>query len=343
MRSSLIVSRVAWLVRGLTLVIAVLLCAREASAQAQGALVIVTDPPGQEITIDGERAGTSPVKRSLMPGDHLIEARLPQGKVSRVVKVAAGESTVVNLAATPAAPPPAGTSAGTAPPPATPPGAAPPPATPPPATTPPAEADKVPAADASAPAPPPPGPVNRIEGDVLSPTHPHQRFGWGAGAGIGLHCSGVTLKRYDYVAGASVKHDVGGCGFVLHLVPFDFSFGEMNLELLAGGAGSLGLAGGFAIGSPWFRVGPATSPVVMTVRARVAYVWQQFSYTTGLFSQFTSDFGSIQGGVHVAASYPLTRLLTVDATVAGGPQWAYPQGYESEFGWFLQFTGGIRL
>ena len=76
-----------------------------APAAGTGQLVVVTDPPGATIAIDGERVGTAPVKRDrILAGEHLIEAHWPDGRTaSAVEQVEPAHSRVVRL--TPASAP----------------------------------------------------------------------------------------------------------------------------------------------------------------------------------------------------------------------------------------------
>lgn len=303
-------------------------------AQATGALVIVSDPPGAQVSIDGEAVGAAPVKRTLLPGDHLVEAKFAQGKASQVVKVAAGQSAVVNLTppvGTSTAPASTGTTTAPPPPPPSTSGTTTPPPPPPPGNEETTSTEKPRDENALVDVTPTSG-VARIEGDVLSPAHAHRRLPWGFGAGLGFGCSGAKLDT-----GAGFKTDNSGCAFLIHLVPWDYTFVEMNIDLLFGGAGPFGIDGGFAIGSPWFQAGPASSPVVMAVRARFAYILQTLPI---------NSYGGIEGGVQVQGSYALTRFLTIDAELTGGPMWAYPLGGGSSkdtIGWFFQLAGGVRL
>jgi hypothetical protein len=284
----------AWVL--LMLVVVPIVVQRVALADGAGALVIVTDPPGIEIVIDGENAGVSPVKKSLLPGDHLVEAKFPRGKASQVVKVSAGQSAVVNIApsATPAVTATVPTATATTP-------SSTASAPPPPSET---ATSAAPQTSATAPAgevAPITAGAHVIEGDVLSRAHPHRRIDVGAAAALGIRCP-VLITKGDA--------DNAGCGFLVHLVPVDWFFGELMFDIVAGGAGPFGMAPGFAIGSPWFRVGGDGSPVVMNVRLRAAYSWQQItkSGATGLFE-------SLELGPHVGASWAVSRLVSLDASL----------------------------
>jgi hypothetical protein len=85
---------------------------------ATGELVIVTNPAGAIVSVDGKEFGAAPVHvTGLLPGSHLLAARTATGETAQqVVDVVAGRSMVVNLQITPAipSPPPAATVPATA-------------------------------------------------------------------------------------------------------------------------------------------------------------------------------------------------------------------------------------
>ena len=73
-------------------------------------VLVVTDPAGGEVRIDGDLVPGSPArKRGLLPGDHLIEVSWPGGgKAQQIVKVEPGTAAVVKLSPqSPPAPTPA--------------------------------------------------------------------------------------------------------------------------------------------------------------------------------------------------------------------------------------------
>ncbi len=101
----------AWFGAVLCTALAVMATARPAMAQTRrtGILVVSTDPPGVAVAIDGERVGNAPLRRTLIPGEHVVSATFANGSVEQVVTVVAGASRVVQLQA--AAPPSVTTSA----------------------------------------------------------------------------------------------------------------------------------------------------------------------------------------------------------------------------------------
>jgi len=77
-----------------------------ASGDADGALLVQTDPAGQAVAIDGVTRGRSPLTvEDLTAGDHSVLVRGTSGSVRRTVKVKPGET--VSLVISPAAPAPA--------------------------------------------------------------------------------------------------------------------------------------------------------------------------------------------------------------------------------------------
>lgn len=70
-----------------------------ASAQGKGMLVVVSEPPGARIAIDGEAVGRAPTRnRELLPGEHLVVATwADQTTRSVVAHVLADRSTVVRV------------------------------------------------------------------------------------------------------------------------------------------------------------------------------------------------------------------------------------------------------
>ncbi len=374
MPRSPVVFRVARSLIALIVMLGLLAVGRAAFAQTSGALVVATDPPGIPVAIDGESVGVSPVRRTMMPGEHFVEATFPQGKTSRVVKIAAGESSVVNLtspaATTPTAPtgttaaPPAPTAPATTTPTPPPPPPTSPPTTPPP---PPETEDALARTTASS-------HVNRIEGEIHSPTHSHFRFDTGYGIGLGLRCGGTPKTRvygyadtnagYDQLYSQDV--DDAGCGLVIHLVPLDFFFGELTIDVVLGGEGSIGAYPGGDLGSPWFRLGPARTPVLMNIRLHVGGVLQQAGFTVkpGPGVPFGDSLSGVlvggEAGPRIAVSVALTRVMSLDFGAEGGlqlldahsmnkdsfdPLTSKSTSTEVKLGlpWYVQFTGGIRL
>jgi hypothetical protein len=117
--------------------------------QPVGNLVIVSDPTGAELIIDGSMLGKAPMTaKDLVVGEHRVQARWPSGQMTiGTAKVSAGASAVLMLhapapkpGAAAAAPAPAAPAAGN-------PQAATPPAATPPAATPPADATPSPTSD----------------------------------------------------------------------------------------------------------------------------------------------------------------------------------------------------
>jgi hypothetical protein len=83
-----------------------LVLAGAASAQTTGQLVIASDPPGAQISVDGEPVGVATLSlKDQVPGEHVVEAKWPDGTVARTVgKVIAGSSIMVEVSS-PALPP----------------------------------------------------------------------------------------------------------------------------------------------------------------------------------------------------------------------------------------------
>lgn len=73
---------------------------------ATGQLLIVTEPAGAAVTVDGRDVGTSPATvADLLPGSHLVIVTWPDGRrADQVADVEAGRSALVRMVA-PAAPP----------------------------------------------------------------------------------------------------------------------------------------------------------------------------------------------------------------------------------------------
>ncbi len=94
-------------------------------AQGKGQLIVMTEPPGAAVTVDGTKVGTAPVTvKDLLPGKHLVAADNGKETLHQVVEIKAGESQLITLkfaAGSPApTPPPASTpTTQSAPPPAT--------------------------------------------------------------------------------------------------------------------------------------------------------------------------------------------------------------------------------
>jgi hypothetical protein len=74
-----------------------------------GQLVIITNPTGATVAVDGQNLGLAPVTaRNLLPGDHVVQIWFPDGKyLSRVEKVAPDSSGVASFDAAAPTPPPA--------------------------------------------------------------------------------------------------------------------------------------------------------------------------------------------------------------------------------------------
>lgn len=69
--------------------------------ESVGQIVVMTEPVGAQISVDGRSAGTSPVTvRDLMPGVHLVTAVMPDGRrIDQTVEIEAGRSSLVRFPA----------------------------------------------------------------------------------------------------------------------------------------------------------------------------------------------------------------------------------------------------
>lgn len=91
-------------------------------AQDKGQLIVLTEPPGGVVTVDGTKVGTAPVTvKDLLPGKHLVAADNGKETLHQVVEIKAGESQLITLkfaaGALAPTPPPASTPATRAAPP----------------------------------------------------------------------------------------------------------------------------------------------------------------------------------------------------------------------------------
>lgn len=64
---------------------------------ALGFLMVDTTPPGQPVRIDGEAAGASPLRRSVLPGEHRVRVGEGPDSRERTVQVTVGEETAVRV------------------------------------------------------------------------------------------------------------------------------------------------------------------------------------------------------------------------------------------------------
>jgi hypothetical protein len=327
-----------------------LLAASTARAQSTGDLVIVSNPPGADIRIDGESAGRAPVTRHLMPGDHLVEASWPgQPPVSELAKVLAGRSNLLQLHLPGAAPTPVAAPPSAPPPPAAPPQAAPPP--PPPAAPPPPMPvpgqplpEQTPDASGG-------GQAQAIAGDVKNPLHPENRHMVRYAANIGIFCPMYTTGD-GYTMGASFT----GCGFYAHPIELDTHYSDFHIDLMAGGAFLAAAGFGFGVGSPYVQLGGGTGHFAIAFRTNLDFIGGDINGSAGggkggvptpLLDAFMG--GVITPGVNV--SYAVQHSMTLQGrlglgfmlggTVPAGGVGSDPLKFYADF--HMELTVGVRL
>ncbi len=220
---------------GLCWAIAIVLafCTSVARADDQGILVVVTEPAGADVLVDGAAVGTAPIKVPTLPGEHYVEVRLGEASASKTVSVEAGKSVLVQIAlevSTPIEVTPTPVE--------------------PPKQTPDATSDAI-------------GDVKPfvIQDRVRSPVHPDLRRRPRQTIGLGLFCPFVsTWAEVGYVVD-------GGCAPNLRFTLVDWSFGELHLDLFGLGSAVVGGARlGTALGMRYRPVGASTGPLAWAIR-----------------------------------------------------------------------------
>jgi hypothetical protein len=88
----------------------------EPSLPRNARMIVLTDPPGARVSVDGQARGSSPLTLGeLLPGDHRVSVSTEFGSAERTVRAEAGESASVVFSLPKAASPAAGWLAVTAP------------------------------------------------------------------------------------------------------------------------------------------------------------------------------------------------------------------------------------
>jgi hypothetical protein len=229
-----------------TVAIALAAFAVTAHAQGSGALVVNTNPPGAEVSVDGKAVGRSPTSvYSLAAGDHLVEVKFRDGYTTSVVgTVIAGQSVVVKID-NPNAPPPSSPRSDEE--------------APPPRAT--GEQQQQQQADSQR---------QPNEAQPLQAETHHQQEGAAASSGnavVGGDAQNPHKHGLEVAPGVAC---FGGtdCNFRLRAA-LDFFIGDAHITGVFGPTLNAGVLVGAELGTPYFQLGSKASPVALAARASI--------------------------------------------------------------------------